>query len=65
MSFAEIQQAIEHLPENERWKLAEWRNEFMADQWVCEIERDVAAGTFDKINAKVEEDIKAGRCAPL
>jgi hypothetical protein len=37
----------------------------MADQWVCEIERDVAAGTFDKINAKVEEDIKAGRCAPL
>ncbi len=65
MSVAEIQEAIKQLPEKEQWKLSEWFNEFMADQWGREIERDVAAGKFDKINAKVEEDIKAGRYTPL
>ncbi len=65
MSISEIQQAIQQLPEKEQWKLAEWLNEFMSDQWDREIERDVAAGKFDKINARVEEDIKAGRCTPL
>ena len=65
MSVAEIQEAIKQLPEKEQWKLSEWFNEFMADQWDREIEWDVAAGKFDKINAKVEEDIKAGRYTPL
>jgi hypothetical protein len=65
MSIPEIQQAIQQMPEKEQWKLAEWFNDFMADQWDREIERDVAAGKFDKINAEIEEDIKAGRCTPL
>jgi hypothetical protein len=65
MSGSEIQEAIKQLPEKDQWKLADWLNEFMADQWDREIERDVAAGKFDKIIAQAEEDMKAGRCTPL
>ena len=65
MSALEIQQAIEQLPEKERWKLVDWFKEFMADEWDRQIERDVAAGKFDKIFAKADADFEAGRCKPL
>ena len=65
MTIPEIQKAIQELPEKEQWKFKEWLDEFMADQWDREIERAVAAGKFDKINAKADEDFEAGRCNPL
>ena len=37
----------------------------MADEWDRQIERDAAAGKFDKIIAKADADFKAGRCKPL
>ncbi len=65
MTILELQKAIQELPEKEQWKFKEWLDEFMADQWDREIERDAAAGKFDKFIAKSEQDFKAGRCKPL
>jgi hypothetical protein len=65
MSVLELEQAIAKLPSEELSQFAEWFEEFMADEWDRQIERDVAAGKFDKINAKADEDFEAGRCTPL
>jgi hypothetical protein len=37
----------------------------MADEWDKQIEQDVATGKSDKIIAKVDADIDAGRSTPL
>ena len=65
MSVLELEQAISQLPAEEPSQFAAWFEEFMADEWDKQIERDVAAGKFDKINAKVDEAFAAGRCKPL
>ena len=65
MSVLELEQAISQLPAEELSQFAAWFEEFMADEWDKQIERDVAAGKFDKINAKIDEAFAAGRCKPL
>ena len=65
MSVLELEEAISQLPAEELSKFAAWFEEFMADEWDKQIERDVAAGKFDRIIAKVDADIDAGRCTPL
>lgn len=65
MSVQELEQAISQLPAEELSRFAEWFEEFMADEWDKQIERDVASGKFDKIIRKVDEDIDAGRSTPL
>jgi hypothetical protein len=65
MSVLELEQAISQLPSEELSRFAKWFEEFMADEWDRQIERDVAAGKFDPIICKVDEDIDAGRATPL
>ena len=65
MSVLEIEQAISKLPADELSKFAAWFEEYMADEWDKQIERDVAAGKLDHIIRKVDADIDAGRSTPL
>lgn len=65
MSVLELEKAISQLPAEELSQFAKWFEEYMADEWDKQIERDVAAGKFDKIFAKVDADIDAGRSTPL
>jgi len=65
MSVLELEKAISQLPAEELSQFAKWFEEYMADEWDKQIERDVTAGKFDKIFAKADEDFKAGRCTPL
>jgi hypothetical protein len=65
MSVLELEQAIAQLPAEELSQFAKWFEEYMADEWDKQIERDVAAGKFDRIIAKVDADIDAGRSTPL
>ncbi len=65
MSVPEIEQAISQLPAEELSRFAKWFEEFMADEWDRQIDRDAAAGKFDRINAKADENFEAGRCKPL
>jgi hypothetical protein len=65
MSVPELEKAISELSAQELSTFAAWFEEYMADEWDKQIERDAAAGKFDKMNAKADEDFKAGRCTPL
>jgi hypothetical protein len=65
MSVLELEQAISQLPSEELSRFATWFEEFMADEWDKQIERDVAAGKLDHIIRKVDADIDAGRSTPL
>ena len=65
MSVLELEQAIAQLPAEELSQFAKWFEEYMADEWDKQIERDAAAGKFDKMNAKADADFEAGRCTPL
>jgi hypothetical protein len=65
MSVLELEQSISQLSPEDLSKFAAWFEEYMADEWDKQIERDVAAGKFDKIFTKADEDFEAGRCTPL
>ena len=65
MSVLELEKAISQLSTEELSRLAAWFEEFMADQWDKQIERDAAAGKLDHIIRKADKDIDAGRCASL
>jgi hypothetical protein len=65
MSVLELEQAISQLPAEELSQFAKWFEEYMADEWDKQIERDVAAGKLDHLIRKADEDIKAGRFTPL
>ena len=65
MTIPEIQRAVQELPEKDQWKFKEWLDEFMADQWDREMERDAAAGKLDKFVAEADANVKAGRSKPL
>jgi hypothetical protein len=65
MSVVEVEQAISRMTAEELSQFSKWFEEFLADEWDRQIERDVAAGKFDKIIRKVDEDIDAGRSSPM
>lgn len=65
MSVLELEKAISQLPAEELSRFAAWFEEFMADEWDKQIERDVAAGRLDHVIRKADEDFEAGRCTPL
>ncbi|MCE0483500.1 MAG: hypothetical protein LV479_04595 [Methylacidiphilales bacterium] len=65
MSVVELEKAISELPPGDLSRLAAWFEEFMADEWDKQIARDVAAGKFGHINAKVDKAFEEGRCKPL
>jgi len=65
MSVLEIEQAVTKMTSEELSQFSKWFEEFLADEWDKQIERDVAAGKFDKILHKVDEDIDAGRSSPM
>ena len=65
MSVQEIQSAITELPADELENLLEWIEEYRADAWDRQIERDVEAGRFDALRQRVREQRQAGLCQPL
>ncbi len=65
MSITEIKTEITQLPEAELADLARWFEEFQADAWDRQMERDVQAGRFEAIFKRVDEQAEAGQCKPL
>lgn len=65
MSVLELEQAIAQLPAEDLSRLAQWFEEFMADEWDRQIERDAAAGKLDHLVRKADEAIDAGQFTPL
>ena len=65
MSVQELENAIRQLSQEEFAKLAQWIDEFRADQWDRQIEADVRAGRVDNALRQADADFDAGRCTPL
>jgi hypothetical protein len=65
MSVEELEKAIAKLPSEELARFRAWFEEFMADAWDKQIERDILAGKFDKLADEALADHKAGRSRKL
>jgi hypothetical protein len=65
MDVKEIENAIASLPPTEIAELAKCFEEFHAQIWDQQIERDLKAGRLDSLLQEAKEDLEAGRCEPL
>ena len=65
MTIQEIEQAITELDPDELTRLREWFDEYFAQVWDEQIERDAASGRLDKLIAEVDEEYNAGHSKPL
>jgi hypothetical protein len=65
MSVKEIKLAITQLSSTELAELAEWFEEFHAEAWDKQLEKDVEAGRLDQLIQQAEAEFEAGQCKPL
>ena len=65
MSVKELEKAVQDLPVEDFKSFAAWFEEYLADRWDEEIERDIAAGRLDSLAAKAAQDHREGRCTEL
>lgn len=65
MTIQEIEQAITELDPDELTRLREWFDEYFAQVWDEQIERDAKAGKLDKIAEKAIKDYHAGKAKEL
>ena len=61
----EIAEAIQKLPADEAWQLAQKLRERLAELWDEELERDMNAGQLDGLVSQARADFAAGRTKPL
>ncbi|MFN2455418.1 MAG: hypothetical protein ABR577_14475 [Pyrinomonadaceae bacterium] len=65
MDIKEIESAIARLPPSELAELAKWFEEFQAQAWDEQLERDAKTGRLDALLKEAEDDFEQGRCEPL
>ena len=65
MSVKELQQTVEHLTKEELDAFSKWFEEYMADQWDAQIERDILAGKWDAASEEALAYHRAGLSTPL
>ena len=65
MDIKEIEKAIVNLPPTEIAELAKWFEEFHAQIWDEQIERDMKAGRLDSLLKEAKEDFESDRCNTL
>lgn len=65
MKVEEIESAVYGLLGAELARFSELFEEFVADQWDHQIERDLATGKLDSALKQADEDYNAGHCTRL
>ena len=65
MSVQEIEKAITELQGEELSQLITWFEEYQADLWDKQIEKDSLSRRLDSLADKAKADYEAGRCRPL
>jgi hypothetical protein len=65
MDIKEIENAIVGLPPSEIAELAKWFEQFHAQVWDQQIERDLKAGHLDSLLEEAKQDLESNRCTPL
>jgi len=65
MSVQELEKAVTQLPNPELAQFAAWFEEYQADLWDQQIERDALSGRLDALAEQADREFEAGRCRPL
>jgi hypothetical protein len=66
MTLQAIKEAIEHLPDEERRKLAGWFEGIEEEAWEAELKRDFApGGKGENLAKQVQQEISEGEAQPL
>jgi len=65
VSVHELESAVARLTPEELSTFSRWFEEYVADRWDREIEKDMLAGRFGEAGAKATSDFEANRCTPL
>ncbi len=65
MSVKEIEMAITRLPLTDFSELRTWFENYAAQMWDKQIERDLKAGRLDALLAEVDQEYEAGLGQPL
>ena len=65
VSMAQLESAVKQLPEAELSLFAKWFEEYYADEWDREIEKDILSGKLNRAIQQADADFSAGRCTPL
>jgi hypothetical protein len=65
MDVKEIESAIANLPPAKIAELVKWFEEFQAQVWDQQIERDLKAGRLDSLLEEAKEDLESNRCREL
>jgi hypothetical protein len=65
MTIQEIEQAISDLSPKELARFREWFEEFDAQAWDEQFERDAKSGKLDKIAERAIRDYRAGKAKEL
>jgi hypothetical protein len=65
MGIKEIEKAIVQLPAEDLDKLAGWLEDYRAQMWDEQIEKDLESGRLDSRLAEVDEEYEAGFSQPL
>lgn len=60
----EIERAIEQLPREEAFLLADWICSRISKEWDQEIEEDIKAGRLDQLAQEAVSEYRAGRTSP-
>ncbi len=65
MNIKELESEVSRLPPAELARFSEWFEQFIAEQWDRQIEKDIASGRLDAAAKRADADFEAGRCTPL
>ncbi len=65
MDVKEIESAISQLPPSEVAELAAWFEEYHAQLWDRQLEKELKAGRLDSLLEEAEQDFQSGRCDSL
>lgn len=64
-NLAEIEAAIQQLPEEEVRQLSVWLQAYLDEMWEQQIESDLESGKLDRLIAQAEADIAANRARDM
>lgn len=65
MTISELEQAVTKLSERDLFRFRAWFDEYYAQAWDKQIERDVKSGRLDNLLAEVDKEYTEGLSKPL
>lgn len=61
----DIENAVEHLPEDQLREFRTWFERYDSEKWDAELEKDVRSGKLDGLAGEALSDFDCGKCSDL